>query len=56
MMVYKTIKGTCRVTIHDAHRFATTVVAYDDSDRTKELDHLDAIIVEGTDATDCELL
>jgi hypothetical protein len=42
--------------IGNAYCLATAVVAYDDSDRTEELDHLDAVVVEGTDATDRELL
>lgn len=42
--------------IYDAYRLAAAVVAYDDSNRTKELDHFDPIVVEGTDATDCKLV
>lgn len=56
MMVYRTVKGMRKVTIYGTYCLSTAVVTYDDSDRTEELDHLDAIIVEGTDATDCELL
>ena len=50
MMVYGAIKGTRGMMIYDAYRLSTAVVAYDDSDRTEELDHLRTIVVEGTDA------
>lgn len=56
MMVYRAVKGVRRVTIYGTYRLSTAVVTYDDSDRIEELDHLDAIVVEGTDATDCKLL
>lgn len=55
-MVYRVVKGIRRVTVYGTYRLSTAVVTYDDSDRIEELDHLDAIVVEGTDATDCELL
>jgi hypothetical protein len=55
-MVYRAVKGTRRVTIYGTYRLSTAVVTYDDSDWIEELDHLDAIIVKGTDATDRELL
>ena len=45
-----------RVTSYVTYRLSTAVVTYNDSDRIEELDHLDAIIVEGTDATDHELI
>jgi hypothetical protein len=56
MIVYRAVRGTRSTMICNAYRLATAVVAYDDSDRTEKLDHLNAIIVKGTDATDCELL
>ena len=56
MMVYRAVNWTRRMATHDAYRLATAVMAYDDSNWTEELDHFDAIIIEGTDATDCELL
>jgi len=56
MMVYGAVNWTRSITAYDAYRLATAVMAYDDSNRAEELDHLDAIIVEGTDATDCEFL
>ena len=56
MTVYRAVKGTRRMAIYDTYRLSTAIVAYDDSDRTEELDYLNAIIVEGTDAADRELL
>jgi len=52
----QTCQGDATMTIYGTYCLATAVVTYDDSDWTEELDHLNAIIVEGTDAADCELL